>query len=631
MKILILDNCFNNYPLYFSNHQYKAYKYYSRLRLEDYIKSLQKKKYKNLKIKIISQRDELISFKEQYIDFELFSNFRIRIDRLEFLKIEKRIIRNVYNLMQKFIKNTINLKLFHIRGLFLGKMMEYGIIGFFNRIFGEFEVLQESLKKYPYDKIILFNFNPNFSFFLKPLIEKYDNIEIYQNKLIEKKLLLNKISIINHFINNLYHYILFWIRDIRKKEKSPSSKNQHLLIYAHTQNQIKSTRDIFEYFKKEKKIDMFYYSFHNHIPRKKLNGLLKVLFLLRNILSRSKHKIYEDMFYEETRVNNILEEFFNSLFFFDYKIYLYNLYNHINYYVKKNPLSLVIVTNIERLYSRIAIKILKRHHIPTLYIPHAAISTQEEVITKPEVDFVLVPGEVDRELYIKKGMSYEKIFITGRPSYDSFYRGEINKLAEVKDMFNDRIYKFKPEKFSILLTTNPVDDKTNEIIISSVVNTLKELNLINNLIIKLHPAESGEIHKKILNELNVHPILIRDCDIFTIINSCNLLLSRISTTILEAMIIGIPTIALDLTNKAPFYLIGGSYQFMKDPILLKAINRKSLKENIEKLVNNKVYIKQYAQDLKEISQKYSFYDEKESPLEKTVKTIKNILNQNKDY
>ena len=80
-------------------------------------------------------------------------------------------------------------------------------------------------------------------------------------------------------------------------------------------------------------------------------------------------------------------------------------------------------------------------------------------------------------------------------------------------MFNQRTYKFEPERFTILLTTNTIDDISNEKLINTVINSLKELNLIDNLIIKLHPGENGILHRKVLNKLNSFPIIIQDCKI----------------------------------------------------------------------------------------------------------------------
>lgn len=39
----------------------------------------------------------------------------------------------------------------------------------------------------------------------------------------------------------------------------------------------------------------------------------------------------------------------------------------------------------------------------------------------------------------------------------------------------------------ILLTTNPIDDATNEDLLTTTINSLKDLGPQNNFVIKLHP------------------------------------------------------------------------------------------------------------------------------------------------
>ena len=86
------------------------------------------------------------------------------------------------------------------------------------------------------------------------------------------------------------------------------------------------------------------------------------------------------------------------------------------------------------------------------------------------------------------------------------------------------------KKPSILLTINPIDDKSNDKIISSVGKSLKNLNLTENFIIELHPSENGLLHQRICQKLEINPIIIKNYDILKIIKSADHLLSQKSTT-----------------------------------------------------------------------------------------------------
>ena len=227
-----------------------------------------------------------------------------------------------------------------------------------------------------------------------------------------------------------------------------------------------------------------------------------------------------------------------------------------------------------------------------------------------------------KQFFLNKIDQNTKIIVTGRPRYEFLYKKDVKKLDEVKDMFDNRIYKFSPDKITILLTTSPYDDKSNELVIETLIKALKELNLINNLIIKLHPRENGVLHRQIMRKHKVEPIIVQNYEIFEVIKSSDILVSMSSTTILEAMIIGIPSIILDFINLD--FKFTGKYLFIDEESLIIAKDYESLVQNINKLVKSKQDLYQYSLDYKKISQKYSYFDRNNPPTEKIVKLILNI-------
>ncbi|GAH08937.1 unnamed protein product, partial [marine sediment metagenome] len=158
--------------------------------------------------------------------------------------------------------------------------------------------------------------------------------------------------------------------------------------------------------------------------------------------------------------------------------------------------SLVIITNDVNKEGRLHAKYCKLNNIPTIYIPHAANPINEEIITKTDVSFLTVWGEKDKEYFLNKGEKEDKVVVVGTPRYNNLFKGTVKHLTEINDMFTNRRYKFDPKKSTILLTTNPISNKSNEKILKTVIKCLKELNLVDNLIIKLHPAENGNTPSK---------------------------------------------------------------------------------------------------------------------------------------
>ena len=262
-------------------------------------------------------------------------------------------------------------------------------------------------------------------------------------------------------------------------------------------------------------------------------------------------------------------------------------------------------------------------NIPTLYIPHAGVPIEGEVVCKKDFTYMALWGEFDSKYYLNLGMDMKNLIITGNPRFQSFYNQQIKSLDEVKDMFSDRVYNFKKHKKTIILATSPFDKASLEQLIKVVINTLGDLNLIGNLIIKLHPSENGIFHKQLIDKLNVNPLIIRDYNILELINSCDILISCQSSIILEAMIIGKPIILAEFVNLGFMYI--EPYAFTTKNILKVAEDQTNLKEILTNLIENNIEFSNYSKWLKEKSKGFSFYDVDDPPINKIVNLIlKNI-------
>lgn len=115
MKILILDNIFNRSYWYLSKTHTKLLEHYSKRKLIRFLKNLTKNQENNLKLKIISNRNYIshIGSKiEGSIDFELLSDYRIKLDRNEFLKIKRITNESTKKVIIQLFKNLIDLNFF---------------------------------------------------------------------------------------------------------------------------------------------------------------------------------------------------------------------------------------------------------------------------------------------------------------------------------------------------------------------------------------------------------------------------------------------------------------------------------------------------------------------------------------
>ncbi|MGB5912521.1 MAG: UDP-N-acetylglucosamine 2-epimerase, partial [Promethearchaeia archaeon] len=414
----------------------------------------------------------------------------------------------------------------------------------------------------------------------------------------------------------------------RTKNTYHSIKNRKntILFITDTKNQFYSIKPVYNGLLKYENINPKLYSCETFLELSKITKLFSYLLRIRKTISINKGKIANGLHYKTFNLCNILSIFYNYNLFI-YLIKIFNIINNLIYFIGNNLPALVVIANDYSKRGRSEIGYFKLRNIPVVYIPHAGIPIMEELATNSEVSYITVSGEIENKYLMSKGEPKDKIIVTGRPRYQHFHKGKIQRLLKIRDIFDARKYEFNANKFTILLTTSPIDNKSNEKIITSVVSSLKELNLIDNLIIKLHPRENGIIHKKVLDKLEVNPIIVKDYDILELIASSNLLLSGISNTVLEAMIIGTPVVLLDFINVN--FIFTSRYVFTEDKSLISVKDQNELTDILQKLIKNKDFYTKYSEDLKNLSEGYSFYDKTQNPTEKIINLFFKEINYNK--
>ena len=70
------------------------------------------------------------------------------------------------------------------------------------------------------------------------------------------------------------------------------------------------------------------------------------------------------------------------------------------------------------------------------------------------------------------------------------------------------------------------------------------------LIIKLHPRdEYTQSYQRMKNELKIKPIISKELNIYKALYVCDVMITKFSTTAIEAAVLGKPVIVLNLTSK----------------------------------------------------------------------------------
>jgi len=624
MKILIISNYLKKKFDYLPRFLKKFLDFYINLKLKYIIKSLKKTHQNNVSIKVLDIKKNKFTLKNN-IETISFSDLRFNLKRDEYIKLRNKIINTTKQNLIKLFNNIGTSIDFNYEGISIAKILEIDLVFLFNEYLGQYELLERILNREHFDRIILFNFN-HMALPLYQSLNFNHNIEVCKDGFLVRSHKFFKIINISKFI--LISLALFFKKLLLRGTKNHSIKNRKntILFITDTKNQFYSIKPVFDNLLKYENINPVLYSCETFLELSKITKLLRYLFRIRKTISFNREKITNGLYYKTFNFYNFLSIFYNYNLFI-YLIKIFNIINNLMQFIGNNLPALVVIANDYSKRGRSEIGYFKLKNIPVVYIPHAGIPIMEELATNSEVSYITVAGELENKYLINKGEPKNKIIVTGRPRYQHFHEGKIQRLLKLRDMFDARKYEFSANKFTILLTTSPIDDKSNEKILSSVVNSLKELNIIDNLIIKLHPRENGRIHQKVLDKLEVNPIIVKDYDILELVASSNLLLSGISNTVLEAMIIGTPVILLDFINVN--FTFTSRYIFTEDKSLISVKDQKELTDILQKLIKNKDFYNKYSEDLKNLSEGYSFYDKTQNPTEKTINLFFKEINYNK--
>ena len=625
--ILILNGFFNN--IYeFIPQSFKTFlENYNIFKLNRLINSLKEKYGNSVDIRIINATNTIFDINNS-VEFNSLSKLRINIERNDFLRIKNEISLNTRNVMIQLFHNLKKLKTFNLQGLFIPKLLEFELINYFNTIFGQLELLSYLIQKENYHKIILFNCNTQVLKNFKNILSSRSNlVQSNDNLLYKCETYLRLLNISCYIIILLGSFLKNRIYKKKRYRKILSEKiEDSLLFIIKSKNQFNSVKPVYNRLKYKKNQNAICYYIEYFVSFRDLGNLFRFLLEKRKILINSKREILTNLQYKSKELDFVMKMFYNSHFFIKL-ILLFNFYNNLNNFIDNKIPSLAIIANDFNSPERIAAGYFKQKKIPTLYIPHSAIPIIPELITKSDIEYYALGGESDKNYYVRRGIPEKNIINTGIPRYQNLYEGKIKELDSIRDMFGGKSYNFQKKDITILLTTNPIDDKSNEKIINSVIKSLMELNLVNNLIIKLHPSESGNLHKKITQKLNVNPVIVKDYNILELIKSSDLLISQKSTTLLEAMIIGTPMILLDFINKG--FEESSKYEFLNEKFINTVKNQDSLTQEIKKIIEYKNKKEILSEKYIKYSKYFSFYDTGEPPTEKIVNFILKITKNRK--
>ena len=306
---------------------------------------------------------------------------------------------------------------------------------------------------------------------------------------------------------------------------------------------------------------------------------------LRALWSELKaSSLFQSIFtFEDVCFWSLIEEEFANMFrrVFPDKI---DLIDAIYRMMKLTKPSLIIsipgITPVERAIFRAAAKLA----IPTLVIQHGltgAKRTQQIVHSK----YASVWGNAQKDWYAKFGNEKNRIFVTGNPNYDKLLAGNLN-FMKIEYLCNE--LGLDSQKGIFVLATNVtttipppffsacrVEDE-GEITFRAILRALEKFK-DKQLVVKPHPSETKQLYLDTLQEfphLRERVKVVKQIDLYSLLNECELLLTPGSTVALEAMILEKPVLIINLTKRdlsIPFAEYGAGLEISDETDLVPTI------------------------------------------------------------
>lgn len=210
-------------------------------------------------------------------------------------------------------------------------------------------------------------------------------------------------------------------------------------------------------------------------------------------------------------------------------------------------------------------------------------------------DYFLASGHVFAEVKERFGVA-KNVIVTGLPRYDILgIAGDVYSKSE----FRER-YGIDPDSKIVLWSTqcHVLSAKENVENFSAVFGAIRNLEGVT-LVIKQHPAEGDDYRHEVerhIKEMGVKAVLMpKDSDTYEQLFACDLMITRHSTTAMEAVALGKPVIILNLSGDPD------PVEYVEEGVALGIYESGELKLAIERLLrddselasNRKRYIENY--------------------------------------
>lgn len=255
--------------------------------------------------------------------------------------------------------------------------------------------------------------------------------------------------------------------------------------------------------------------------------------------------------------------------------------------------NLILLENEYGSFERALLVAGKLKKVPIIAIQHGAIWLEGHVgfymFNKAFKGHVILPsitcvsGSHFKELLVEKSIyDPDKVAVTGAARYDILYH--LDRLGSKKEILSK--IGVNPDHKIVLWTTTCQALSWEENIrnIEVMKDTFRDLKTIT-LIVKQHPGEGPKytkfLKKEFLAKKLQNIVLVpKDANTYAFLKVCDLLITKVSTTALEAIALNKPVISLDLSGEESIA------EYVREGVALAVYSKDALREGIKQLLND---------------------------------------------
>jgi UDP-N-acetylglucosamine 2-epimerase len=167
-------------------------------------------------------------------------------------------------------------------------------------------------------------------------------------------------------------------------------------------------------------------------------------------------------------------------------------------------------------------------------------------------DVAAVMGDYTRRNLIAADADPDSIVVTGQPRYDAL-------LRVIQDRGQHRITTSRSlgldsSKKLVLFATQPNEAPDKKVRLVRAVTEAVDSIGDAELLIKIHPRESLAVWNRLIEDAGLRGIrVLQNASIDVLLAACDVLLTRFSTTALEAMLLDKPVVTVNLDHEPEVY------------------------------------------------------------------------------